>query len=202
MNATRTGLTVKPNRPATKAQTDYIRDLLAKVTGNAEPIRQALNTHRERGTLTIEVASMAITSLKALIANQGASPAPAIDPVREDSAVVVQAREARAQRPYPVVAAGRYAVEVDGSLRWYNVTVEGGRVYAKRYVSDNLTRISAGEAVRALRLIEADPKAAALRFAAASTRCYVCGRRLTDTTEGGSVDKGIGPDCEARGLGY
>lgn len=204
---TATGLTVRPHRPMTTPQSAFIRDLLAKVTEPAVvgPIRTALNTHRERGTLTIEVASAFITSLKAVIVQQGAapSPAPAVV-VPAPVAVAAPAPVAPVRLPYPSVTDGRYAVEVDGAMRWYNVTHYAGatRTSLKRYVSDNLVKVSAGEQVRVLRMIEADEKGAALRFAATRTRCYVCGRALTDTDPGGSVDKGIGPDCEAKGLGY
>lgn len=183
-------------KPVTAAQTSYINDLLAKITNPAvqAALRADLRTLYSARLLDTREASRQIDRLKAVVsAQQVAEAAPA--PVEAPA-------PAPARLPFPVVAPGRYAVEMTEGVRFYNVTRENGRTYAKRYVSDNLTRIAMGEAVAALRKIEADPKSAALRFAAATCRCYVCGRRLTDTTEGGSMAKGIGPDCEARGLGY
>ncbi len=200
MNTTaRTGTTVVPNRPMTEAQRTYIKDLLSKVNtpAVAEPIRAALNTHAARNTLTIEVASAFITSLKAVIGNQAVPaliPAPA--PIEAVSITVAPTRT-----PYPVVAEGRYAVEMNGVLRFYNVTKNdaGTRTFVKRYMSDTLVRVNGGEQVAALRTIEADPQAAREAYARETTRCWTCGRRLTDPE---SIAAGQGAECRAKaGMG-
>jgi hypothetical protein len=49
---------------------------------------------------------------------------------------------------------------------------------------------------RALQVLAGDPKAAALGFARASGRCYICGRLLTEPE---SLDRGIGPVCASKG---
>lgn len=48
----------------------------------------------------------------------------------------------------------------------------------------------------AVRVLVGDPKAAALRYAQESGRCYLCGRTLT-TPE--SIAAGLGPICASRG---
>lgn len=186
-----------PSRPITENQQRYLSDLLAKIT--SEPVRDALkadlNTLYTNRLLDTREASRQIDRVKAVIAAQAVV-----------AAAPVQAPQAPVQAPrlpFPVVAPGRYAVEMAEGVRFYNVTRSAtGRTEAKRYVSDNLTSIRIGEVVAALREIEKDPKAAALLFAERTERCYVCGRRLTDNTEGGSMAKGIGPDCEAKGLAF
>lgn len=181
-------------RPITDNQQSYLRDLLAKIT--SEPVRAALqadlNTLYAARLLTVTEASRQIDRVKAVIAAQAVVaaapvvvapvPAPAPAPVR---------------LPFPVVAAGRYAVEVDGVLRFYNVTraAGSGRTTIKRYVSDALVTVRTGEGVRALRLIEADPATAQMTYARETTRCYTCGRRLTDPE---SMERGQGPDCAGR----
>lgn len=200
-------ITANDRKPVSPAQQQYLTNLLAKIV--SEPVRTALqadlNSLYTARLLDTREASRQIDRLKAIVAAQVVAAAPA---VVEAPAPVVEAPAAPvapARLPFPVVSAGRYAVEIDGLVRWYNVTVKpSGRIEAKRYVSDSLVTIRLGEAVRALRLIEADEKGAALRFARESVRCYVCGRRLTDNDENGnnSVAKGIGPECEAKGLGY
>lgn len=188
-------------KPVTESQTRYLNDLIAKITNPAvqDALRADLRTLYTARLLDTREASRQIDRVKAILTAQALAPvAPA--PVVTVEAATTALRTF--QQPYPVVAAGRYAVIVDGAVRFYNVTKDNGRTYVKRYVSDALTRISGGEAVKVLRMIEADPKAAALRFARDKMRCYVCGRSLTDTTEGGSRSKGIGPDCEAKGLGF
>jgi hypothetical protein len=103
----------------------------------------------------------------------------------------------QARQPYPVVPAGRYAVEHDGVLRFYLVSKNdaGTRTFVKRYVSDSLVRVNAGEQVAALRKIEADLTEARMTYARETTRCFTCGRRLTDPE---SMERGQGPDCAGR----
>lgn len=92
--------------------------------------------------------------------------------------------------------AGYYAVDWNGDLKFY-VVREGkggwtGRKFLNRYRSDYLDRPAARERADVIALIMADASAARETFARETTRCYRCGRRLTDEE---SRARGIGPDC-------
>jgi hypothetical protein len=91
---------------------------------------------------------------------------------------------------------GYYAVEWNGDLKFY-VVREGkggwtGRKFLNRYRSDELDRPGVRERTDVIALIMADVAAARETFARETTRCYRCGRRLTDAE---SRARGIGPDC-------
>lgn len=95
------------------------------------------------------------------------------------------------------VADGRYAVEHEGTLKFFKV--KNGRrpgfVFLDVQASDewhsirNVSRIK-----EILALIAADGDAAA-RYGRELGKCYRCGRTLTDAT---SRSLGIGPDCRAK----
>jgi len=134
-------------------------------------------------------------SKKARAARAAAAPiTPA--PVAATAAVPV----ARVERPalvYP--EPGYYAVEYDHDIRFYRVK-EGkgyytGRFYLDRFKSDALMSIRYPERVEVLRLINENPSKARTRFALELTRCFSCGRMLTD---GESRLRGQGPDCYGR----
>lgn len=184
--------TTTNTKPVSPAQTGYLNDLLAKITNPAvqEALRADLRTLYAARLLDTREASRQIDRVKAILVAQGVAQAAAPAPVAAP-AVAPQ------RLPYPVVAQGRYAVEVDGVLRFYNVTKNdaGTRTFVKRYVSDTLVKVNSGEAVRALRAIEADPAQAQQTYARETTRCYTCGRRLTDPE---SMERGQGPDCAGR----
>ena len=108
------------------------------------------------------------------------------------------------------VPSGRYAVEVGGRVQFYkldNLTDASGRwagwVFAKHQQGDNFARAGAqrpgqtyrGDHDEAMRLIVADPLAAAKRYGHALGVCAVCGRALTDPD---SIAAGIGPVCAKR----
>ena len=102
----------------------------------------------------------------------------------------------------PMPSPGYYAVHYGDRLNFYRVA-DGkgrwaGRRFLNRYKSDYLTRISADERATVQREICADEGKAALRFAQELTRCYCCGRMLTDET---SRLRGIGPECYGKGRG-
>ena len=99
-------------------------------------------------------------------------------------------------------AVGCYAVEYGGVLRFYRVK-EGrgsyaGRLFLNRFQSDEMVRIVAAERITVCADILRDPAAAQRRFAAELTRCYCCGRMLTDAD---SRVRGMGPECYGRGRG-
>lgn len=116
-------------------------------------------------------------------------------PVREDTK---GEQMARGYAPFPKVAKGYYAVEVDGVLKFYRVDrpTEGkwaGYTFLSVQASDDFWPIKNRDQKRAiLELIEADPKAAGARYGQEIGRCWKCHRTLTDAT---SRANGIGPDC-------
>lgn len=116
---------------------------------------------------------------------------------RVATSVAETAKSARPELVYP--EPGYYAVEYDHDIRFYRVK-EGrgyyaGRFYLDRFKSDALMGIRYPEKVEVLRLINEDPDKAGMRFAVELTRCYCCGRMLTDEI---SRLRGIGPDCYGR----
>jgi hypothetical protein len=187
--------TVRPSTAMTANQSTYLRDLLAKIASPAvqDALKADLNTLRVNGLLTKAEASRQIDRVKAIISAQTiAAAAPAIVAAPVAPAPV----EAPARRPFPVVEPGRYAVEHDGVLRFYNVTRgRTGRTFVRRYMSDTLVDIRMGEVMAVLFKIESDPVEAAMTFAAEQTRCFRCGRMLTDPE---SIALGIGPDCAGK----
>ncbi len=94
---------------------------------------------------------------------------------------------------------GYYCVEYSGALRFYRVKHGKGYFkttqYLDRFKSDELMTIRYPEKVEVLDLINADPAKAQMRFAVELTRCFCCGRMLTDEI---SRLRGIGPDCFGR----
>lgn len=114
------------------------------------------------------------------------------DPRPEDAEV----RKAEAVTP-----AGRYAVEVEGILRFYRVDkpTEGrwaGYTFLNRQASDDFFPVrDRTEKVKVLGLIDADPRAAAIRYGLELGVCSLCGRVLTDPD---SRAAGVGPICAAR----
>lgn len=128
-----------------------------------------------------------------------------------------KAKAARAIAPAPVAATaavpvarpalvfpdpGYYCVEYNDALRFYRVK-EGkgyyaGRFFIDRFKSDELRNITMVEKIAVLATINADPAVAAMRFAIEQTRCFSCGRMLTDEV---SRLRGQGSDCYNRGHG-
>jgi len=129
-----------------------------------------------------------------LVARAAAPVAPA--PVTATVAVP-PARVERAPLVFP--EAGCYAVFYDHTLRFYRVK-EGkgyyaGRSFLDRFKSDELRNITYAEKLAVLDLINENPHEAQMRFAVELTRCFCCGRMLTDEI---SRLRGIGPDCFGR----
>lgn len=185
-------------RMATEAQLRYISRLLDQVapsvSGTAGPW---VAHHVGAGTFTRDMASDAITRLKAHAdAFRASTPAPAPG--------VAHAAPQAAKRRLPdatTVPAGRYAVEMDGVLKFYRVDrpTEGayaGRVFVKVQASDELHRLpwSAQQAVLHA-IAGAGAKAASIRYGQELGRCGVCNRTLTDAD---SIASGIGPVCASK----
>jgi hypothetical protein len=99
------------------------------------------------------------------------------------------------------VPAGRYAVEVDGVLKFYVVDkpTEGrwaGFTFVKVQASDELWPVKArGAREQILRLIAVDAHAAMIRYGQEIGKCGHCGRTLTDEE---SRARGIGPVCAVK----
>lgn len=100
----------------------------------------------------------------------------------------------------PDVPAGRYAIEVEGTVKFYRVDrpTEGrwsGRTFVKVQASDNLYPVRGASANVVLENIAKDPKEAMLRYGRALGQCGHCGRTLTNED---SRAVGIGPICSRR----
>lgn len=101
----------------------------------------------------------------------------------------------------PEVPEGRYAIEVDGVVKFYKVDrpTEGkwaGYVFVKVQASDDTFPIRNREAKAAiLATIAKDPKEAMLRYGREIGACGHCGRTLTDEA---SRARGIGPICAGK----
>lgn len=113
----------------------------------------------------------------------------------------IERLQAMPSKPAPkglVVEAGRYAVEIDGELRFYQVDkpTEGrwvGYTFLKVQASDTLYPIRARATREAILCeIAKDPKAAMLLYGQKIGRCGHCGRTLTNED---SRARGIGPVC-------
>jgi hypothetical protein len=82
-------------------------------------------------------------------------------------------------------------------LDWRNLPAEvtAGGTRNRDAVRARWHRLVGGPYVDAIRgAITADPLGCKARYAAAVTRCAVCGRRLTDPV---SIGYGIGPECRS-----
>lgn len=109
---------------------------------------------------------------------------------------------ASAYQPMADVPAGRFAIELDGALKFYRVKeAKNGRKYvsavsggpgAFRYFN-----VSADTARRVRELIAVDAEAALVRFGHEVGACGVCGSPLTDPE---SRARGIGPVCATKGF--
>jgi hypothetical protein len=114
--------------------------------------------------------------------------------IRETPAPVADRRDAQG------VPAGRYAVEEDGTLKFFRVT-EGkgrwaGRTFLEIQASDDRYAVRNPERRAAiLKTIAEDLLDAERRYGQELGKCSRCGRTLTDET---SRAYGIGPDCRNK----
>lgn len=98
----------------------------------------------------------------------------------------------------PSVPSGRYAITgADGTTKFYRVLNDKGHYVVKVYASDALHLVPSYKAmVSILRQIEKDGiEVAQARYARESTRCFSCGRKLTDPV---SIEAGQGLDCRSK----
>jgi hypothetical protein len=103
--------------------------------------------------------------------------------------------------PLPEVPEGRYAIEHEGTLKFYRVDkpTEGrwaGFTFLSVQASDELYPIKNFDAKREiLTSIAVDPRAASARYGHELGSCGVCGRILTNEE---SRELGIGPVCARK----
>lgn len=178
--AARPARAARPGYPATDAQVQFVRDLAAEV--HKDNAAEFLLAHEESSTFadraeTSRVIDALLAAKRDMRRRAGAA---------ADKAIV-----------WPEES--RYAVVYEGVLRFYRV-VEGkgrweGRRFLNRHKSDELGRVGRDEQKVVLAAINADPMGAQMLFARELTRCYICGRMLTDEA---SRAAGIGPDCAGR----
>jgi len=192
------------NLPADGHQLARLKRAFAARRGDtmAEAIRGAALDMWRAGTLTADLADQFIRAAEAVpVPAQAPSPAP------------------RQDRPSLHLDEGRYAVEIDGKLRFFSVTEGKGRWAGRHFVNEviggqqdkSTTREVALAARKAILAdvydrpaneewgIEAGrftgPEGAALRYADEIGRCVLCNRHLTDPI---SRQTGMGPDCGGR----
>jgi hypothetical protein len=169
-------------RPATPAQLSFITDLARKHVVNPAHLGR-LNEKIAAGQLERSVASETIDWLKR-------------QPVRTAAPAV--------SAPAPSVPAGRYALEVDGGVKFYLVDrpTEGrwaGRTFVSVQASDDKYPVRNPESRNdILAAIAVNPKEAMLRYGRELGHCGHCGRTLTNDE---SRERGIGPVCAAK-MGY
>lgn len=196
-NETRPTVTAQAVRLATDKQINYIADLMVKLSPEDYNDRQreimveSMTASRQAGSLTFEMASATIDSLKGSLHDKRV----------KDAGAAAPAAKAPRSSGIPDVAAGRYAVEHKGVLKFYRVDrpTEGrwaGRTFLKVQASDELHDIrDAQYRFDVLSLIARDPHAAMIRYGHELGVCGKCGRTLTDET---SRANGIGPVCAAN----
>lgn len=190
--------TVTAPRLATDAQIRFIADLVRKVDPNiGRTASEWVQGHIGAGTFTRDMASDAITRLKDHAAAwRVANPAPATPVAHAASGAPL-----RAVPDAATVPAGRYAIEVDGVVKFYRVDrpTEGtyaGRVFVKVQAGDDMHRLPWPVQVATLNAIaEVGAKEASIRYGRELGVCGRCGRTLTDEE---SRAAGIGPICANR----
>jgi hypothetical protein len=117
-----------------------------------------------------------------------------------DELLAVPATTAPAPTPSSgQVPSGRYAIEMDGVLKFYrvNTPTEGkwaGRTFVDVMASDELHSIRNRESREAIlaEILRVGPREASGRYGHELGHCGVCGRTLTDAV---SRERGIGPVC-------
>lgn len=183
--------------PISERQADLVKKLYLEIDPEmgAERARIYLAENPTRRDASAKIDLLIGESKKARAARAAAAP---VTPAPVATAAAVPAARPALVFPEP----GYYCVEYNGALRFYRVK-EGkgyytGRRFIDRFKSDELMRINPIERNCVLDLINADPTTAQMRFAVELTRCYTCGRMLTDET---SRLRGQGADCYNRGHG-
>lgn len=184
-------------RPATERQVDYIGDLIDTRDLLASPkIFDAVNAmdeeefkaYKER----LKEQAKGLTRAKA---------SQWIDKLKDLPKVGTGGERDVKVQDWPNVPAGRYAVEHEGTLKFYRVDrpTEGrwaGYTFLNVQASDETYSIKNVDTKReVLGLIAEDPKGAAQRYGHELGKCGICGRTLTNEE---SRALGIGPVCAGK----
>jgi hypothetical protein len=170
-------------RQPTKPQFDLIRTLLMEIGELSEDVantwRAELNLARTRQQFDFDAASAAIEDL-----------------IRAKKDLRRKANAGKAKVQLPDVPEGRYAVEVDGELKFYHVEVsDKGFVTAFVRASDELHELRFKAMVAILeRIVAAGIDEAAFKFAIEIGECRRCHRTLTSKWR----HVGIGPECSKK----
>lgn len=193
--------------------------LAERPVDKTQALRDAANKARRLGTLTVPVITALINSLLQVPAVLGvvaeapvaAPEAPKPEPkapkanrfpgecigcegwvVAEEGIVAGKGADGKwlvAHLPGRCPTHGRYAVEVDGVLKFFVITKEG--IFAQ--ASDELHQlVHAAYIAQVLDLINEDRQGAYARYGQELGICGVCSRTLTDDV---SRSRGIGPTC-------
>lgn len=168
-----------PGRRLSPAQENYIRDLLAKVTGpERDVIRDSLNQAALAGTLTHRQVSEAIEALKAL---------------KHAQAAVVAASLA----VYATIPEGHYALRgPDGVVRFYDVVRPTDQLtWVSLHASEERYAVLGAARLEVLQAIYDHPEAARKLYGDETNRCSFCNRELTDAR---SREVGSGPICSRK----
>lgn len=178
---------VPPRDERTPAQRDFMETLIRAITeldpADGAKARTYTDGMTEHGKWTPGRDGNASGWIGRMIAKR--------DALRAAAAAV---RQPVAPDTLPTVADGRYAVEHEGTLKFFKVkNGQRGFVFLDRQASDDLYPIK-NRATKAeiLALIAADPHAALVRYGRELGVCGRCGRTLTDEA---SRAAGIGPIC-------
>ena len=183
--------------PISDRQADLVKKLYLEIDPEmgAERARVYLAENPTRRDASAKIDLLIGESKKTKAARAAAAP---VVPAPVAATAAVPAARPALVFPDP----GYYCVEYNDALRFYRVK-EGkgyyaGRFFIDRFKSDELRNITMAEKIAVLSSINADPAVAAMRFAIEKTRCFSCGRMLTDEV---SRLRGQGADCYNRGHG-
>lgn len=175
MNSTATRQPTKPMFDLVRVLLIELGELNAEV---AETWRAELNLARKRGQFDFAACQNAIEDLKQAKRNE-------------------RRKSSKGKTQLPDVPEGRYAVEIDGTLKFYSIEVsDTGFVKGFVWASDEQHELPFKALVGVLKVIEqVGPKAASIRFGQEIGVCGRCGRTLTDES---SRAAGIGPVCATK----
>lgn len=185
--------------PISDRQVELVKKLYLEIDPamGAERARIWLIEPRTRRDASAHIDLLIGESKKARAA-RAAAPKPEISPAPVAATAAVPAA-APARPPLVFPEPGYYCVPYNHALRFYRVKQGKGyyadRRFLDRFKSDELMNIKFAEKVDVLDCINADPAQAQMRFAVELTRCFCCGRMLTDEV---SRLRGEGPDCWGR----
>ena len=170
-------------------QESFVRDMLADVfAGAPDGTVETIYARNEAAGLfaTREAVRHAIDTL---IVKR--------DAVRAERRAAVRAAGS-VSAPTADVPAGCYALDYEGTLRFYRFKAgkgrHEGRVFCNRFRSDYLDRVPRNEETFVREVIATDIAGAAMRFVTEKRCCHMCGRNLTDVPTA-IANGGYGPEC-------